>query len=314
MFGFIRRLFGKALTPAEEPPRPGPLGVDELARRLGVSEPELRNLLVSYHPLTLPKRAGGVRILAVPNPALKAMQRRILRRLLRNLRAHPCVTGFERGHSIVTNARTHVGQELVIKLDLKDFFGGTSAARVERYFHRIGWNADAAALLVRLCTHEGGLPTGAPTSPRLSNLVNYRLDARIEALARCYGMSYSRYADDLTLSGPAIQHFPHHNPKTLAPLAPESPARVNDVINRVKRIVARDGYTLHTDKKLRIARRHDRQIVTGLVVNEKVQLPRATRRWLRAVEHRLAKSGEATLSPAQLAGWRALAAMVAKQA
>mgnify|MGYP006185449835 CR=1 FL=1 len=61
-------------------------------------------------------------------------------------------------------------------------------------------------------------PTGAPTSPRLSNLVNHRLDARMEALARCYGMSYSRYADDLTLSGAAIQHFPHHNPKTLAPV------------------------------------------------------------------------------------------------
>jgi hypothetical protein len=143
--------------------------------------------------------------------------------------------------------------------------------------------------------------------------VNFRLDARIEALARCYGMSYSRYADDLTLSGAAIQHFPHHNPKTLAPLPPESPARVNDIINRIKRVVARDGYTLHTDKKLRIARRHDRQIVTGLVVNEKVQLPRATRRWLRAVEHRLATKGEATLSPAQLAGWRALAAMIERQ-
>jgi RNA-directed DNA polymerase len=314
MFGFIRRLLGKAPASAVEPPRPGPLGVDELVRRLGVGERELRDLPVSYRSLTLPKRTGGVRSLAVPSSALKAMQRRILRGLLRNLLAHPCATGFERGHSIVTNARPHVGQELVIKLDLKDFFGSTSAGRVEHYFHRIGWNAEAAALLVRLCTHAGGLPTGAPTSPRLSNLVNYRLDARLDALARCYGMSYSRYADDLTFSGPAIRHYPHHNPKTLAPLPPESPARVNDIINRVKRILARDGYTLHTDKKLRIARRHDRQIVTGLVVNEKVQLPRATRRWLRAVEHRLATSSEATLTPAQLAGWRALGEMVEKQA
>jgi hypothetical protein len=88
---------------------------------------------------------------------------------------------------------------------------------------------------------------------------------------------------------------------------------VNDIIHRVKQIVADDGYALHTDKKLRITRRHDRQTVTGLVVNEKVQLPRATRRWLRAVEHRLTTTGQATLSPAEVAGWRALQEMVSKQ-
>jgi RNA-directed DNA polymerase len=314
MLGFIRRLLGLTNAASANVRPPGPLGVDELVRRLGMSEAELRAVPVSYTRFTVPKRTGGVRTLTAPNPALKAVQRRILRRLLGRLRAHPCATGFERGHSIVTNARPHVGQELVIKLDLKDFFASTKAVRVEQYFHAIGWNAEAAALLVRLCTHEGGLPAGAPTSPRLSNLVNFRRDERIEVLARLYGMSYSRYADDLTLSGPAIQAVPHNNPKTLRSLPPESPARVNDIINRIKRIVARDGYTLHTDKKLRVARRHHRQTVTGLVVNQKVQLPRATRRWLRAVEHRFATTGQSTLSAAQIAGWRALAEMVAKQA
>jgi hypothetical protein len=287
--------------------------VDELARRLGIGERELRETPVSYHRFTIPKRTGGVRTLMAPNAALKALQRRMLRRLFRNLRAHPSATGFERGHSIVTNAKPHVGQEVVIKLDLKEFFASTTTSRLERYFHRIGWNADAAALLLRLCTHDGGLPPGAPTSPRLSNLVNHRLDARIEALAKLYAMAYSRFADDMTFSGPAIQSAPRVNPKTLRPVAPEGPARVNDIIYRVKKIVARDGYALHTDKKLRLTRRHARQTVTGLVVNERVQLPRATRRWLRAVEHRLATTGTATLSPAQVAGWRALRSMVESQ-
>jgi retron-type reverse transcriptase len=216
--------------------------------------------------------------------------------LLERLKAHPCATGFERGHSIVTNALPHVGQQVVIKLDLKDFFTSTPAKRVGAYFHSIGWDTEAAEVLTRLCTHQGALPQGAPTSPRLSNLVNHRLDSRIAALAEKRGVNYSRYADDITLSsdaGPA--------------------ARINDLIHTIKKIVKNEGYALHTDKKLRIARRHDRQIVTGIVVNDKPNLPRSTRRRLRAIEHHLRIDKPATLSEAQLSGWRALSAMVRAQ-
>jgi retron-type reverse transcriptase len=298
--GFFKRIFG---------PKPGPLGVDELARRLGVSERELRAIEITYHRFEVPKRTGGTRTIQAPAAPLKAMQRRILHKLLRRLKSHPCATGFERGHSIVTNAQPHVGQELVLKLDIRDFFGSTTVQRVERYLYKIGWNADAAALLLRLCTHEEALPQGAPTSPRLSNLVNHRLDARLFALAQARGLAYSRYADDMTFSGPARAPAPATNPKTLERKAGDT-YRVNDIIQKVKEIVAEEGYALHTDKKLRIARRHSRQLVTGLVVNQKVQLPRKTRRWLRAVEHRLAKTGRSTLTPQQLQGWRALQSMV----
>src|SRR5262249_44280484 len=147
---------------------------------------------------------------------LKTIQRRILRRLLGRLRCHPAATGFERGRSIVTNARAHVGKAVVVQMDLKDFFTSTTTRRVRKYFRKTGWNREAADLLIRLCTHQGGLPQGAPTSPRLSNLVNYRLDARLARLAgrrRLYdprtgqrigsreiGAKYTRYADDLTFS------------------------------------------------------------------------------------------------------------------
>ena len=309
MFGFIRRLF-QAPTKPEPVPRPARFGVIELVRRLGLPEQSLRTLPVSYSAFQVSKRTGGTRTILAPTPALKDVQRRILHRLLRGLRAHPCATGFEHGHSIVTNARPHVGREVVVKLDMRDFFGATSTERVRRYFRWIGWDDDASDLLVRLCTYEGSLPQGAPTSPRLSNLVNYRLDARLYALAESFEMAYSRYADDLTFSGAACPPLSHRNPKTLQPGGPKS-ARMNGLIMRVKEIVAAEGYTLHTKKKLRITRRHDRQVVTGLVVNEKVQLPRATRRRLRAIEHRMKKTGRATLSPQQLAGWRALQHMIA---
>ena len=89
--------------------------------------------------------------------------------------------------------------------------------------------------------------------------------------------------------------------------------RVNDIIHAVRRIVEDEGYRLHTRKKLRVARRHDRQLVTGLVVNLKPNLPRSVRRRLRAIEHHLRTDQPATLTEQQLAGWRALQQMILAQ-
>jgi RNA-directed DNA polymerase len=313
MLGFLRRMLGLGGGGGDALPPAGALGVGDLARRLGITEAELRAVPISYFTYQIPKRRGGVRTIRAPSAELKALQRRILHRLLRRLRAHECATGFERGHSIVTNALPHVGQEVVVRLDLRDFFPSITARRVEGYFRRIGWDAEAAALLTMLCTYEGSLPQGAPTSPRLSNLVNHQLDARLCALAAARGAVYSRYADDMTLSwsGERAGDVRRMNPKTLAEI--HRPARFNDLIHAVKAIVEDEGYRLHTKKKLRIARRHDRQVVTGLVVNEKVNLPRKTRRWLRAVEHHVRMNRPATLSAEQVGGWRALQAMIDRQ-
>jgi RNA-directed DNA polymerase len=178
-------------------------GVDELARRLDWHAADLVALAPAYREFFVPKRSGGKRRLCAPQPRLKGLQRQVLHRLLRRLRVHTAATGFQPGQSIVTHARRHVGQAVVVRLDVKDFFPSTSAERVHEYFRNIGWNRPAARLLVRLCTHQGGLPQGAPTSPRLSNLLNYRLDARLTAMARKFETTYSRYADDITLSFPA---------------------------------------------------------------------------------------------------------------
>ncbi len=206
-------------------------------------------------------------------------------------------------------------------MDLKDFFEATKAGRVREFFLRLGWDKEAAGILVKLCTHRGGLPPGAPTSPRLSNLVNYRMDCRLTALAKggkkpleFYYRNprtghqvlekasdggaaiYSRYADDLTFS------FPSADPRA-----------IHRLIFFVRWIVEDEGYALHVKKKLQIRRRHDRQQVTGLVVNDRVNLPRSVRRRLRAVEHHLRTGRPATLTPSQLAGWKALQAMITTQ-
>lgn len=284
-------------------------GVEELAARLKFGVEELRSVEPQYHEFSIAKRSGGQRRILAPAPELKSLQRRLHRRLLARLPVHPAAVGFRRGESIVTHARRHQGQAAVLRLDLRDFFPSTSAKRVERYFRAIGWNRQAAALLVKLCTADGGLPQGAPTSPVLSNLVNYRFDARIAAAAKLMNAVYSRYADDITLSFSDQEAGAGHKAATLCSF--------------VRRLAAEEGYRVHR-KKSSIRRRHQRQVVVGLVVNQKVQLPRETRRWLRAVEHRARERSRLvsfpdhaakspTLSASQLDGWRALQAMIERQ-
>lgn len=273
------------------------LGLDELARRLGRKVEDFRSLRPAYHVFSVPKRSGGQRQIAAPLEPLKGTQRAILRRLLARLRAHPAATGFERGQSIVTNALRHEGKAVVVRMDLKDFFGATSAAKVHAFFRSLGWGSEASDLLTALTTREGGLPQGAPTSPRLANLVNRGLDARLAGLAMKVGATYTRYADDMTFSFDAPDRKKTHV-----------------LIHAVRLIAKSEGYEIHERKKLHIRRRHDRQVVTGLVVNERVNLPRKTRHRLRAVAHHQAAGRPVTLTPAQLEGWRSLLAMVVKQA
>jgi len=270
--------------------------IEELARRLKIPLSELQFTLVSYTEFQVPKRSGGVRVIMAPAPKLKTLQRLILRKVLGRLKCHASVTGFERHHSIVTNAICHTGKAVVVRMDLKDFFPSTKVERVAEYFKKIGWNKEAREALVRLCAHKGGLPQGAPTSPRLTNLVNHRMDARLHALAANCDAVYTRYADDLTFS-----------------FKRDDSSAVRNLISFAKTIVADEGYQLHEKKKLHIRRQHDRQLVTGLVVNQRINLPRPTRRWLRAVEHHLATNRLATLSPDQLDGWRSLQSMIATQ-
>jgi len=270
--------------------------VDELARRLDVTARELDLFETRYRQVSIAKRRGGQRRLDIPHASLKILQRRILRRLLTKLRSHHAATGFQPSMSIAHNAAAHIGMAVVIKMDLVDFFPSTSAERVEAYFQRIGWTADAAALLTRLATHDGGLPQGAPTSPRLSNLVNFVMDAQIEHWVVYRKGVYTRYADDITIS------FPKDYSK-----------RIRGTIQHVRRVAKSHGYTIHTHGKLRVVRRHQQQRVTGLVVNDRVNLTREKRRWLRAVEHRLRTTGQATLTPKQLAGWQSLQTMIEQQ-
>lgn len=265
--------------------------VEQLATWLGYSPEDLRSLKPSYREVTVPKQRGGHRVLHIPDDETRALQRRIHRRVLSGLRSHDAAFAFEKGRSIVENAKCHQGAALVHCVDIKDYFSTTQAWRLEAYFRRVGWNRDSARLLTSLCTYNGALPTGAPTSPRLSNLINFYLDEQLTLLAKRFGGRYSRYADDLTFSFPV------------------SSTPVGMVTDRTTRILKVLGYSLN-HRKTRTKRQHQQQRVTGLVVNRTVNVPRKNRRTLRAALHRIKYGKKATHSAEYLEGYKRFIEMV----
>lgn len=269
----------------------------ELCDWLGVEKRELTETPRDYRRFTIPKRSGGERVIFAPNDRLKKLQRRILRRLLTRLQAHPAATGFEKDHSIVDNALPHAGRAVVLNIDIIAFFPSTSSDRVQHFFRRLKWGRGSSRLLTSICTHEGALPQGAPTSPRLSNLVNFYLDVDLANLAEGFEARYTRYADDMTFS-----------------FARDDALDIKSLLWNARRILHRKGYTVHHRKKLSVRRRHQRQEVTGLVVNERPRLPREVRRKLRAVRHRHATGRRATMTREQLAGWESLERMIESRA
>jgi retron-type reverse transcriptase len=274
----------------------GGRSVEELARRLDIPVGPLKAVQPRYREFTVPRHSGPPRTICAPQDELKALQKHIYIRLLKRLPVHDAAHGFVHGRSIVTNALPHRRRDVVIGLDIKEYFARTREKRVRNYFRHIGWDAQATDLLVRLTTYQGGLPPGAPTSPCLSNVLNVQMDARLDGLARRFNARYTRYADDITFS-----------------LGRDDVEAVRALVRTTGTIVADYGYCLHDKRKRRIAHRYQQQRVTGLVVNEKVQLPRELRRRLRAVEHHLDAGRPASMTRQELEGWRAIQAMIDHQ-
>jgi len=219
-----------------------------------------------YLKWTLPKKSGGVRIISAPPPSLKIVQRRILDKLLTPLGFHDCAYGFAKGRSIKDNASVHVGNPIVANADITNCFPNVRWPLVLGAIRRdLGekLSKPAISILVDICTSEGGLPIGAPTSPALLNRVLYKSDQILEAESKKRSCNYSRYADDLTFSGDygAIK-----------------------MLGVSKGVLGRIGLVLDP-KKTNIFRKGRRQAVTGLVVNQQVSVARRIRRRLRAAVH-----------------------------
>jgi RNA-directed DNA polymerase len=236
-----------------------------------------------YHYRVFAKRSGNVRLIESPKPRLKELQRQILSLLLDEIPVHPAVHGFCKGRSIGTFATPHVGQRVVLRMDLRDFFPSISRARVQALLRTAGYPEPVADLLGGICTNaaprdvweklafyvdplqlleirdlyrQPHLPQGAPTSPALANLCCYRMDCRLVGLARSVGANYTRYADDLAFSGDE-----------------EFERRVDRFSTHVAAILHEEGFAAN-HHKTRIMRRGVRQQLTGLVVNQRINVKR----------------------------------------
>ena len=201
---------------------------------------------------------------------MKLVQSQLLHKLLYKRHPHPVAHGFVPNRSIVTNAKPHVGKKWVVNFDIKDFFPFTKTPLVRDVLLKYEQlSEEEIKIIVQLCTRHGALPQGAPTSPHLANLALWDFDTSLWNFCLEQELQYTRYADDLTFSGDFI---------------PENLRSV--VIEELKKM----GYRLAKGKSS-YRGQHRRQVVTGLVVNEKINLPREKRKRLRAILHDVKQSG-----------------------
>jgi len=274
----------------------------QLAEMLNISVSKLRWLCyhrdaatrIHYHRFTIPKRNGDERAIWAPLPLLKQCQRLILRDIVEKLPVHGAAHGFLPGRSTFSNAREHSGADVIVKMDVKDFFPSVTFPRVKGLFRKAGYREQVAILLAALCTeapremvNHGGkdyfvalgprcLPQGAPTSPALTNTLCLALDRRLTGYSAKQQWRYTRYADDLTFSCTALQ---------------DSQA-INKLLGTVRSIVSAEGFAINKNKT-RIYRKGNRQQITGLVVNGDAapRVPRQLKRQIRAAIHNFLKTG-----------------------
>ncbi len=268
----VRAVFAKLKTP------------DDVAKLLGLKKAKELDPFMragseagsGYVEFTIPKATGGSRTICAPRAPLKRVQRTILRELLEKVPSHDAAHGFVKGRSVVSNAEPHQRAKIVIKIDLRDFFPTVHYYRVAGLFQYFGAAEPAARTLAAIVTHRsklngtkliqpGVLPQGAPTSPAITNIVCRRMDARMTALSKKAGATYTRYADDLTFS-----------------FEQEPSKGIGRFLWWVDQIIQQEGFIQNAPKR-RVLRRSNQQRITGVVVNSGMSVPREARRRFRAI-------------------------------
>lgn len=264
---WLRHAMGVTTPVAPYTPRFEKEAVIWCAALLGVEvnrlEEILNNVSGHYQEFWMRKRSGGYRMISAPDKDLQAIQSTIYSRILSSVTiVHPAAVGFRCGRSVVDNAAPHLGKRYVLKMDIHDFFGSIRSPRVRQTFKKIGYPENVSKVLGALCCLHRHLPQGAPISPALSNIVGYEMDRKLAALAAEYGLTYTRYADDLTFSGDV---FPKEQ-----------------IISQVKRII-RDEKFEPNHKKTHFMNQSSRKIITGVSVASGVKLtiPKSKKREIR---------------------------------
>lgn len=263
---YIKSLLSRNLPIIFEP--------EHLSLLLGRTSSYLNSVTFSpeshYRNFKMKKRSGGYRDIDVPYPALLECQYWIYENILSKIKLNYCVHGFAKKKSIVTNAKIHLNQPELLKIDLEKFFPSISKNRVIAMFYRLGYPSEVAFYLASICCLDECLPQGAPTSPTISNIIAIRLDNRIFAFAKKFELKYTRYADDLAISGDKL------------------PVKFIDYITK---IIEDEGFKVNTSKT-QLYNKKGKRILTGVSIStDKLKAPKEYKRKLFQEIHYINKFG-----------------------
>lgn len=225
-----------------------------------------------YYNYTIKKHSGNDRRISEPYPELKKIQTWILHNVLESIRVSKYSKGYQVGLSLKDNVRFHIRQPVIIKLDIKDFFPSIKRKFVVNLFLQLGYSRTLSGLMGRLCCYLDSLPQGAPTSPYLSNVFLNKFDNRIGKYVTKCGFRYTRYSDDITISGDI------------------SKKQIGTIISFCRKRLGELGLILN-EEKIQILRPYNRQVVTGIILNNKPSIGVATKKKIRQQVYYIKKYG-----------------------
>ena len=229
--------------------------VEHLSRLLGYTSKYLYKITneknKNYRKYRIPKKNGNFRTITEPYFDLKNIQTWILDNILYHISVSPYAKAYIPKHSLRDNVKFHIKQPVVIKLDLTDFFPSIKEGCIVKIFMQMGYSSVLSGLLGKLCCYENSLPQGAPTSPYLSNIYCRRIDKRIGNYITKLGFRYTRYSDDITISGNI------------------SDRQIGTIIKFCKKCL-NEAHLQLNEEKTQILRHSNRQVVTGVVLNDKI--------------------------------------------
>lgn len=264
----------------------------ELLKYLGGSPAELKKIWWfrdrMYSHFNISKRLGKVRSISAPDYRLKMLQQKIARSLSDLYNPRKPVHGFVPDRSVRSNAESHLRRKFILNVDIKDFFPTITEARVQGLLKSIGIDTDVVDTIARICTINGCLPQGAPSSPVLSNMICFSLDKSLMRFSKEHRLLYTRYADDITLSSfqPPTGLFEGDRPD-----AGRLP--LEKLSGEFLSILGSNGFELNSDK-IHYADQNSRRMATGIKINEGLNLDRRYVRNIRSALFKVEKLGDVT--------------------
>jgi retron-type reverse transcriptase len=247
---------------------------EHLSSLTGINRIELAQILetpeIYYRSFSISKRSGGERLILAPFPVLLTIQKWIKKNIVDHIPLSDAAHGFVKRRSIITFAKEHTGQSSLLHLDIRNFFPSITSKTIYGIFRQIGYPPNISLYLSKLCSYNGHLPQGAPTSPGLSNIVSIHFDRRLLKLAESNKITYSRYADNLVFSGPYVAF---------------------SLISTIEKILGAYGFSLNFEKTY-LSTGKRKRIIVGISVSDlEIKLPRDTKRAIRQEVHYLIKNG-----------------------